>query len=307
MKRLVQLLLCTTTATCFAQTALNHDPESAIISTSDVALFWKAFDLWTARGAKPADLPAILQSEYLDKGSQGVRDFTPNRIINAAALAERILDEPDYYKRIRPYSEKVLALEPQIRAIYRTFKTKFPDAVFPPLYFVIGRRNSGGTTSPTAQILGAEMFGGSDARLPFAGIVPMVAHELIQYQQRTEESRATTLLGASLREGGADFIAEQIAGKHINEDVRAYGDAHEKELWTKFQADLKAENRHRNWLYNGGDKNSTGPPDLGYYMGYRICRAYYEQSSDKNHAFRTITEMLDPEAILRGSRYADRF
>lgn len=286
---------------------LTQDPDQARISISDVALFWAAYDSWAQSGADPAELALKLQAEYLDKATEGVSDFTPNRIISAAELAARILEDRAYYERVRPNTEKVAAIEQEVREVYRTFKSRYPRAVFPVLYFVIGRRNSGGMSSPRALILGAEMFAGAGARLKFEDMVPMVAHELVHFQQRTEPVNAGTLLGASMREGGADFIAEQLAGRHINEAVKSYGDSHEHDLWVKFQEDLKREDGHRAWLYNGRDPNRVGPPDLGYYMGYKVCQSYFQAAADKNEAFRKLVEMDDPLAILNQSRYGERF
>lgn len=287
--------------------ALTQDPDQARISISDVALFWSAYDSWSRSGAAPSELARKLQTEYLDMATEGVTDFTPNRIISAEELAARILEDRAYYERVRPNTEKVAAIEHEVRTVYRTFKSRYPDAVFPVLYFVIGRRNSGGMSSPRALILGAEMFAGDGARLKFEDMVPMVAHELVHFQQRTEPVNAGTLLGASMREGGADFIAEQLAGRHINEAVKSYGDSHEHDLWIKFREDLDKPDGHRAWLYNGRDPNRIGPPDLGYYMGYKISQSYFQAAADRNEAFRKLVEMDDPMAIFTNSRYGERF
>lgn len=37
----------------------NRDPEKAVIVTSDVALFWKAYDSWSRSGAQPERLQAV--------------------------------------------------------------------------------------------------------------------------------------------------------------------------------------------------------------------------------------------------------
>ncbi|MBS1827532.1 MAG: hypothetical protein JST93_19610 [Acidobacteria bacterium] len=285
----------------------NRDPEKAVIVTSDVALFWKAYDSWSRSGAQPDRLQAALQTEYLNKASDGVKDFTPDRIISAEALAARILEDRAYYDRVRPNTEKAATMEHAIRDVYRKFQKLYPEAVFPALYIVIGRRNSGGMSSPRALILGAEMFAGEGARLKFEDLIPMVAHELVHFQQNTDPSKAGLLFGASMREGGADFIAEITAGRHINEAVKSYGDSHEHELWAQFQQDIEKPDRHRAWLYNGRDPNRVGPPDLGYYMGYKICQSYYQAATNRKQAFRNLVKMDDPATILKLSRYPDRF
>jgi hypothetical protein len=39
----------------------------------------------------------------------------------------------------------------------------------------------------------------------------------------------------------------------------------------------------------------------GYWVGYRIVKAYYQQASDKRRAIREILEMSDPKAFLAKS------
>lgn len=53
-----------------------------------------------------------------------------------------------------------------------------------------------------------------------------------------------------------------------------------------------------NWLFNGTPEK---PGDLGYWVGYRIAKTYYQRASDKRQAFREILEMTDPKAFLAKS------
>lgn len=43
------------------------------------------------------------------------------------------------------------------------------------------------------------------------------------------------------------------------------------------------------WLYNGGSKGKTA--DLGYYIGYEICKSYYNNALDKKRAVKDIIEL----------------
>ncbi len=60
----------------------------------------------------------------------------------------------------------------------------------------------------------------------------------------------------------------------------------------------------RNWLYTG---NATryGVADLGYFMGYKICEAYYEKAEDKTEAINTIIKTNRYKKLLRMSGYMD--
>jgi uncharacterized protein YjaZ len=52
------------------------------------------------------------------------------------------------------------------------------------------------------------------------------------------------------------------------------------------------------WLYNG---TMDKPGDLGYWIGYRIVKSYYQHAADKRRALREILEMTNPKAFLATS------
>jgi hypothetical protein len=58
-------------------------------------------------------------------------------------------------------------------------------------------------------------------------------------------------------------------------------------------------------LYNGWDIKGRGdrPADLGYWMGYRITKSYFERASDKRQALRDILTIKDFDRFLANSRY----
>ena len=75
----------------------------------------------------------------------------------------------------------------------------------------------------------------------------------------------------------------------------------------KFQRDISRNENLDDWLYNGGNEKLKFPPDLGYYMGYKISQALYESAKDKSAALRMIIEMHDPQKIYELSGYGKRF
>jgi uncharacterized protein YjaZ len=56
------------------------------------------------------------------------------------------------------------------------------------------------------------------------------------------------------------------------------------------------------WLYNGTNDKGI-PGDLGYYMGYKICEAYYKKAADKKKAVRDILNIEDFKVFFEGSGY----
>jgi hypothetical protein len=125
-----------------SRAAAHSDPDSAKLVTSDIALFWHALDV-----APPDSLAVVLQREYLDKASVGVRDFIPRRIMSAEDLAAYVQGHRASYDSVRAAKLDVTRADSAIRVAFHRLKDIYPDAVFPDVYFVIGRFNSGGTSS----------------------------------------------------------------------------------------------------------------------------------------------------------------
>lgn len=135
-------------------------------------------------------------------------------------------------------------------------------------------------------------------------IKAIVAHECVHTQQPNElDSNAVVCnqLYACLREGAANFMGELISGNTNYSEVNKYGDAHETDLWNEFKSTLCNANAE-NWLYNGNN-SKVRPPDLGYYIGYKICQSYYNNAKDKTQAIKDIIEIKDPLSFLQKSGY----
>lgn len=291
--------------------SLNSDPDKVSFVTSDIGLFWAAYDK-----AKPENDLVVYRDEYLKKGSVGLREFTKLRIGSSCDLVSVINASSKYYAALREPSLKIALYENRMRESYRKLKAMYPAAVFPDVYFVVGKMNSAGTLNPKGLFIGVDMFGknpgaptdelgawhtavvGAIDRLPF-----IVAHETIHYQQNA--ARSKTLLSRAIREGVADFVGELIAGDTINPHLHEYGKTREKELWLAFQKEMNGEDIS-NWLYQG-DKATDKPADLGYYMGYKIAESYYQRRSDKTQALKDILVINDENAFLKESRYEEKF
>lgn len=306
MKRLLSHVLLLFSV--FPGVAQNKDPLRTEIVTTDIANFWTAFD-----AASPDFSAGIFQKSYLDKGSPGIKGFTKGRIESAGNLSKIVKRHAEYYGSIRESTLRIEGMKDPIRQSLVKLKDLYPESVFPPVYFVIGALNSGGTTSRSGLIIGAEMYG-LTANTPMTELndwlktvikpvdeIPhVVAHELVHFQQRYDGG---TLLAGSIREGAADFIAELISGKHINGHVHEFANPREKELWLEFKERMHKKD-FSGWLYSdAGDR----PHDLGYWMGYQITKSYYDHAADKKQAIADIMDIRDFDKFLKDSRYEERF
>ena len=313
--RFETLLLCCLLplSACAQAPQFTPDPEAARLVTEDLDRFWTAWDA-AARVDTPEARARIFQQRYLDAGSPGLEAFTRLRIGDGAKLAAAVDKHPRYYAALRPRTQALEAQMPAIRDKLRRMKVLYPEAVFPDVYFLVGRMNSGGTLDAAGLLIGVEMFGRGDG-VPlgelgdwhravvgeFANLPVIVAHEWVHFQQRSDATGQPTLLQAAIGEGVADFVAELGAGRHINEHLHAWAEPRAAALWAEFRERMHGTD-YAGWLYNGGDDATDDrPADLGYWVGYRIARAHYRRADDKTAAIRDMLDIDDFDAFLRAS------
>jgi hypothetical protein len=299
---------------CLAQSGptLNRDPAAVKFVTSDIDNFWRAYDL-AANETDKAKRIAIFQTQYLDKGTPGLKDFLRLRIRSAETLVGTIDRMPKYYASIRPQTLQVQRMEKRMRAAFKKFKSIYPDAVFPDVYFLIGVTSSGGTTGPSGLLIGTEMYG-KTATTPMEELgdwlkvvlstvdnVPaIVAHESCHYNQHYNTAPDQRhLLGKALQEGACDTIGELISGRNINDHLKVYGKTHDAEIWRDFEADMYKPDISK-WIYNALNTKDR-PADLGYYVGYLITQAYYKNARDKRQAVHDILNIQDARKFYEAS------
>ena len=312
--RLATLLLCCLLplSACAQEPRFTSDPDAARLVTEDLERFWQAWD--EAARVEGAEARAhVFRERYLEPGSAGLDTFTRLRIEDADKLVATIDRHPRYYASLRERTPTLDTHLPRICDALRRMKALYPEAVFPDVYFVIGRMNSGGTLDRTGLLIGVDMFGRGDG-VPmdelgdwhrnvvgeFDSLPVIVAHEWVHYQQRSDIGSQPTLLQASIAEGVADFIAELGIGQHINHLVHDWAEPRAAQLWTEFRSAMHGTD-YAGWLYNGGDAGTGRPADLGYWIGYRIARGYYERAGDKAAAIREMLAIEDFDAFLEAS------
>lgn len=308
----ITLLFISTISLAQPSQQLNRDPRMVKFVTTDIGNFWRAYDL-AAKETDKAKRIAIFQSEYLDKGSPGLKDFLRLRIRSAENIVATIDKMPKYYASMRPQTLQVQRMEKRMRAAFEKFKSIYPDAVFPDVYFLIGVTSSGGTTGPSGLLIGTEMYG-KTAKTPLDELSPwlrvvlsnvdyvpaIVAHESCHYNQRYNTAPDQRhLLGKALQEGSCDMIGELIAGRTINEHLKVYGRTHDAEIWREFKANMYKQDVSK-WFYNAVTAKDY-PADLGYYVGYLITRAYYDKAKDKRQAVYDILNIQDARAFYEAS------
>jgi hypothetical protein len=289
------------------------DPRKVQLVTEDIPRFWRAYDL-AARDT--AHAVQLFQREYFDHGSPGLRDYFDLKIKSVPKFVATQRRKARYYRSIRSLTLRVDSVKPQILAGFVKLKELYPAARFPNVYFVIGRWTSGGTASMGGLLIGADMAcrsPGVDEREltlwerhnlgSLAGLPSLVAHEHIHFLQKDGLDRS--LLCRAIKEGMADFLAELATSRNFNARLQAYGRAHEQALWAAFTQEMSSTNS-RNWIANDKQETADKPADLGYFVGYRICQAYYARMADKKQAVHDMLNIRDYPAFLAKSGYAQQ-
>ncbi len=300
MKRLSALVL--SIILLFCRVGAQPAPSDQRVFTSDIDHFWIAYDSAATTTDSLQQLHYI-QTLYVDKGTPGLKAFMELRDYSAAGWIGLLRQDPKFWRSIRPNTLTVKSTASAIEASMRRFKQLYPPLTNAKMYFTVGGLHSGGTTKDSMILIGAEIATGgpeTDVSEPDAkwlakifqnqhpgNIVPLNIHEYVHTQQRGKEP--SLLLGKCLQEGSADFITELVIDKPLRTDYIIYGLAHEPELKKAFVAEMFSEATIPRWLYNG--MKAKDMADLGYFMGYAICGAYYRQATDKQQAIRDIIEL----------------
>lgn len=279
--------------------ALSAQKQSPIY-TADIDHFWTAYDAIQ----KTNDLSqkiAIINSQYIDKGSKGLKAFMAARQYNDTLWVQLIDKLPKFWNSIRANTLSIKHKTDEFEKAIKKLKQIYPDLKPAEMYFTIGGLRSGGTVKDNMVLVGSEIATGNATtdvseftnswlknvfkEQSLDNIVSLNIHEYIHTQQKPASSN---LLSQSIREGSCDFIAELSIQKPLQTKYLSYGKANALNIKELFKKEMFF-NDYTNWLYNGSQR--TEDADLGYYVGYEICKAYYQQAKNKKQAIKDIIEL----------------
>ena len=268
-----------------------------VVHIEDVELFYKVYD---AADGHPSG--EQLQRDYIDAGSDGLHVFARLRRITGTAIAENLEKHPETYFDAKRCMVVLPRVRRRLELALRKLGRLYPEAKFPPVTIAVGRGKPVGVGSPATGVqIGLEALCATNYLNPNVEerFVHVIAHEFahVQQAQALADDEHPTVLEASLIEGVGEFTAELISGEVGYSQLKAQTKGREKEIETAFVADEDKTDLSR-WLYNG---TAEKPGDLGYWVGYRIAKAYYQHAGDKRRALREILEMTDPKEFLAKS------
>lgn len=290
---LITLVLITLGKNISAQTQSS-------IHTADIDHFWTAYDAIQ----KTKDLSekiAIINKQYINKGTKGLKAFMTARQYNDTLWVELIGKLPKFWNSIRANTLSIKHKTAELEKAVKKLKEIYPDLKPAEMYFTIGGLRSGGTVKDNMVLVGAEIATGNAntdvseftnnwlknvfKEQSLDNIVSLNIHEYIHTQQKPNGS---SLLSQAIREGSCDFIAELVIQQPLQTKYLSYGKANTSSIKELFKKEMFF-NDYTNWLYNGSQRAADA--DLGYYVGYEICKAYYQQAKNKKQAVKDIIEL----------------
>ncbi len=280
-----------------AFTAASADGPA--IHIEDVAAFYRLYD---AAGGHPT--AAALQTDYLDPGSPGLHRLASLRRVTGPAIAAAIEAHPEIYANARHCMTVLPSGRRRAAGALRRLGQLYPQAKFPPVTIAIGRGKPVGVTDAGGVMIGLEALCAVTwlEPDPEARFVHVIAHEYAHVQQAIAapalyDKPNPTVLELSLIEGAAEFTAELISGSVSERFLKAANRGHELAIETAF-VDDEDKTDVSAWLYNG---TLSKPGDNGYWVGYRIAKAYYLHARDKRRALAEILGMTNAKAFLAKS------
>lgn len=272
-----------------------------VIHVEDVTRFFEVYD--AAHGYPTAE---ELQHEYVDPGSPGLHHLAEIRHVTGDTIAKALRAHPEIYAHARHCMAVLPRVRPRVSAALRTLGLLYPKAVFPPVTIAISRGKPVGVADSAGVIIGLEALCAVNYLNPDVEdrFVHTIAHEYTHVQQARQSpalynNPKPTVLDSSLIEGAADFTAVLIAREGTFASPYAPSSAARRETEVRFVADEDKTDLSR-WIDNG---TLQKPGDLGYWVGYRIVKSYYEHAPDKRKALRDILEMKDPKMFIASSRW----
>ncbi len=302
---------------------VTRDPATARLDYQALDAFSEAFRRLPAAG----DTAAFLDTAYVPRAGDGFATYAGLYDVTAASVASAIGAAPDRFRRTALVAPVALRrLEPRVHAALARLSDRYEPAIFPPVFYLVGRDHAGGTVQREGILIAVETYADEARRAApdpgspagdlsgvaadgrrFAGLVPLVAHELVHYQQAAYDveryQAASWLLARAIKEGVADYVAELLTGAHINAAAHAYGTQHERQLWARFRCEMEAADTG-DWFFRR-PADPEWPQDLGYFVGYRIAALRYAREPDPVSALAALLEVDDYRAFLARSGYEE--
>ncbi len=278
-----------------------RDPESAQLVYSDLENFVEGY----VQLNSGIDTLKILNTYYFEKASVGLREFIKRHGLTPELLRDAIRKNASKYDKISNFVNNMNNFMPKFTEIMKNYNVVIPSAMYAPTYLLVGANRGIAQASQFGQLVTITRVIENHEKL-----IKLIVHELSHFQQAMTVggekyislyATPNNMLGLCLREGGAEFITYLVLQEITQVEALTYIVNNETKLKLKFKEDLKVQDTSF-WLWESINQNEY-PKLMGYAMGYKICKSYYDAASNKPKALNEILGIIQPEAFLKMSGY----
>ena len=263
-------------------------------SQPDLQQFWTAVEL---SAVQRLPLVTLLTQYYFSRASPALKQYIRWSGLNAERLTAAFQEHTAYFLALQTRADELAPLlNGEVELLVSRLRYLLPDAVAAQVHLLMGDFSCAGTVAPRSILLGLEFLPRpacwhlAPPGLPLLGetrFPAVLAHELIHVQQLERTPLLATnlpgftVLQLALLEGAAEYVGWLLSGQHANPAVHLFGQVHAADLWPAFWEDAAApSSASGEWFYSA-PQHGDWPRDLGYFMGYELCRSYHERHTDK--------------------------
>ncbi|WP_282122509.1 DUF2268 domain-containing putative Zn-dependent protease [Algibacter mikhailovii] len=137
-----------------------------------------------------------------------------------------------------------------------------------------------------------------------------LVHELMHFQQSYSDfENSALLLGKLIEEGVCDFLVSLLTennqvspGVQRNLDYLQI-DSNYTFVMHELKRDIYGQDLSK-WMHNGGAITDR-PSNLGYTMGFLICKSFYENSTNKKQAIFELLNTNNFKKIIESSDFKE--
>ena len=300
----------------------NASIDNFEIVTTPMARFWTYFD----QAIEDTLHSKKHLSAFICEGSNALKDYYHIRYQNVENMNRVMVNKNrDYFTYLKNYftADKLKKVAKESEDMMYRFAKMYPKAIFPKTYIVPDLINGTGTLTELGLFIGADMFAKSDG-MPMENLNSWqiqtiteyenmkydLVHELMHFQQSYgDDENSFLLVGKLIEEGVCDFLVSILTenqqpspGVQRNLDYLADPQNYEF-VMSELKRDIYSSDLSK-WMHNGGAITDR-PSNLGYTMGFLICKSYYENSKDKAQAIVDLLTTNNFKKIIAESEFSD--
>ncbi|RXR34774.1 hypothetical protein EQG68_02370 [Flavobacterium piscinae] len=282
------------------------------IHRTDIDNFWKTVDL-LKNAENYSDSLKVIEDNYINKGTSQLQKFFIEKKILPSELLKSLKNKPLFWESIRRKTTNLDKYFYELDKLFESYSSKISNFKQPNIYFIIGPLRTGGTVINGEIVIATEMViideevvkSEIDSNLLsiVSGniLIDLISHEIVHTLQK---GKLNSLSDFVINEGVADFISIKIIGsKNLNPSTYNYG--YENDCYLKNKFIIACNNKSKSlkdWLFNRNSLLEI-PPDIGYYIGFRIAEDYYLESTNKEEAIKNLLNRKTYKYIYKNSNY----